>query len=348
MRRSPLRLLLVGFGNVGRTLAAILLERERYPGLAGLEVSVVGITTGSHGSLVAPGGVDLAAALAAHAAGSLAAAGGAPGPGSLAAAATLDYDVLVELTPLAVAARGEPAIAHVRAALARGRHAVTANKGPVAWAYRELADLAAANRCAFLHEATVMDGAPVFNLIRRCLAGNLIVRLDGVLNSTTNTVLGLVERGATLTEGVAEAQRLGIAEADPSLDLDGWDAAVKLAALANAAMGAELVPEAVARQGLREVDPAWVRAAAGRGARVKMVAAVERGGGGVAAGVAARELPASHPFARTDGPGSVLRIATDLMGTVLVAEEAPDLRTTAYGVIADLLEIAERDVARRA
>ena len=339
MHARPLRLLLAGFGNVGRTLAGILRDRDRYPGLAALDVAVVGITTGRHGALLDERGIDPARALADYAAGSLGGGGAEACATTLAAVHELDYDVLVELAPLSVRECGEPAIAHVRAALERGRHVVTANKGPVAWAHRELAALARAHGCRFLHEATVMDGAPVFNLARHCLAGNVIVRLDGVLNSTTNTVLGMIERGATLAAGVAEAQRLGVAEADPSLDVDGWDAAVKLAALANATMDADLAPEAVARQSLIEVDEAWVRDAPARGARVKMIATLERGGGAVTGSVAAQELPAAHPFARIDGAGSVLRIATDLMGTIVIAEEAPDLKTTAYGVIVDLLEI---------
>lgn len=337
-RTAPLRLLLAGFGNVGRTLAEILRDRDRYPGLAGLAVALVGITTGSHGAVADPGGLDPGAVLAA-----LAADGRLAGdaPGTLQAIRSLDYDVLVELTPLSVRGRGEPAITHVREALARGRHVVTANKGPVAWAYRELAALAAARGVAFLHEAAVMDGAPVFNLVRHSLPGNVVVRLDGVLNSTTNVVLAAIERGASLAEGIADAQRAGVAEADPSLDLDGWDAAVKLAALANAAMGIDLAPERVARQSLREVSEARVREAPGRGARVKLVAAVARSGEGAVASVTAQELPLAHPFARVEGAGSVLRIATDLMGTIVLAEEAPDLRTTAYGVIADLFEIAD-------
>jgi homoserine dehydrogenase len=338
-RSSPLRLLLAGFGNVGRTLAEILRDRHCYPGLADLDVVVVGLTTASHGAVADPNGIDLDRALARF---RTAGRFPDPAPATLDAIRSLDYDVLVELTTLAVAARGEPAITHVREALARGRHAVSGNKGPVAWAYRELAGLARANGAAFLHEAAVMDGAPVFNLVRHGLRGNRIVRLDGVLNSTTNVVLSAIERGATLAEGIAAAQRLGVAEADPSLDLDGWDAAVKLAALVNAAMGGELEPEQVARQSLREVSVTRVRAALARGLRVKLVATAERSGTGVTAKVAAEELPLSHPFARTDGAGSVLRIATDLMGTIVLAEEAPDLKTTAYGVISDLLEIGAR------
>jgi homoserine dehydrogenase len=341
-RRTPLRLLVAGFGNVGRTFAEILRDRDRYPGLATLDVAIVAITTGSHGAVADPRGIDLARALAGwEATGRLGAS--APersAPGTLAAIRSLDYDVLVELSPLSVRERGEPAITHVREALARGRHVITANKGPVAWAHRELAGLAAARGRLFLHEAAVMDGAPVFNLIRNCLAGNVVTRLDGVLNSTTNVVLAAIERGSSLGEGIAEAQRIGVAEADPWLDLDGWDAAVKLAALANAAIGAELVPESVARQSLRGVDEAWVRTALTRGARVKVVAEVERSGAAASARVAARELPLAHPFARVDGPGSVLRIATDLMGTIVLSEEAPDLKTTAYGVIADLFAIS--------
>ena len=329
------RLLLAGFGNVGRRLVEILAAQEAHPGLAALDVSIVAVTTGRHGSWANPAGLAPEVLLERHRV-----QGGFPDSfGTLEAVRTVDFDVLVELSPLSIAGRGEPAVSHVREALARGRHVVSANKGPVAWACRELRDLAREKGVRFLHEATVMDGAPIFNLGRHCLRGNTILALDGVLNSTSNVVLGEMERGSTLAEAVAKAQAMGIAEADPGADLDGWDAAVKLSALANVLMDADLPPERIARRGLGDLDRTALEAARDRGCRIKMVCEASRVGNQVQAAVSMKELPLSHPFARVDGADSVLRLHTDLLGRLLVAEDGPDLSTTAYGVIADLLEL---------
>jgi homoserine dehydrogenase len=328
------RALLLGFGNVGRRLAEILVRRQEHPGLADLDVSVVGIVTARHGAAFDPSGLDLAAVLA---------AGRLPEQGSaLAAARDLDYDVLVEMTPLDVAARGEPAISHVRAALERDRHAISCNKGPLAWAYRPLRDLARRQGRAFRHEATVMDGAPVFNLAEHGLRGNVILRLEGILNSTSNLVIGELERGSSLEAAVERARAAGVAEADPSLDLDGWDAAVKVAALANVLLDADLTPERVERERVADLRPERLRAAAARGLRTKMVCEVVRGEGGeVAARVRSREVPPGDPFSLVEGTGSILRIVTDILGTIALAEEHPDLSTTAYGVISDLYAIRD-------
>jgi len=341
----PLRLLLLGFGHVGRRLAEILAEiladRPAWPGLADLDVSVVGITTGTHGALANPSGIDLASALAAVRSRN----GFTDHPNffgitSPEAARTLDYDVLVELTPLDLPGRGRDAIAHIRTALERGQHAVSANKGPLAWGYRELRDLARARGCAFLHEAAVMDGVPVFNLARYCLCGNVIQRLDGILNSTTNFVLGVLEAGGSLEEAVARAQEMGVAEADPQNDLEGWDSAVKIAALGNVLLGARLTPEEVERESLLEIGPDRLRAAREHGCRIKMVCEVFREGDRVVGRVRAREVPLDDPFALVAGTGSILRLTTDLLGTTVLTEENPDLTTTAYGVLSDLLSLA--------
>ena len=333
---TRLRLLLAGFGNVGRRFVEILAEGKAYPGLAGLEVSIVAITTGRHGAWADPKGLAPAAILERYRT-----QGGFPSSlDTLEAIRTVDFDVLVELSPLSIAGRGEPAISHVREALFRRRHVVSANKGPIAWACRELRNLARDRGVRFLHEATVMDGAPVFNLGRHCLRGNTILGLDGVLNSTSNVVLGEMERGASLDEAVAKAQAMGIAEADPSADLEGWDAAVKLTALVNVLMDAELTPERIERQGLGNLDRAALDAALRRGRRIKMVCEASRTGGQVQGSVSMKELELGHPFARVEGADSILRIHTDLLGRLLIAEDGPDLSTTAYGVISDLLELA--------
>lgn len=333
------RLLLAGFGNVARRFVEILADREAYPGLKGLEVDIVALTTGSHGAWANPAGLGPRDILETYHS-----CGGFPASlSTLEAVRTLNFDVLVELSPLTIAGRGEPAISHVREALRRGRHVVSANKGPVAWAYSELRELAREHGVRFLHEATVMDGAPVFNLQRHCLRGNRIMKVEGILNATSNMVLGEMERGLSLAEAVAKAQAMGIAEADPSADLEGWDAAVKLTALANVLMDAALTPEQIQRQGIEKLTPAALASARSRGCRIKMVCEALRTATGIEGSVTVKELELSHPFARTEGTGSVLRIHTDLLGRLVIAEDAPDLSTTAYGVIADLLALDERE-----
>ena len=312
-------------------MAEILVSRDRFPGLASLEVSMVGIVTGHHGALARQEGIDLAAALAQwRDQGRFRAEDGGAAPmTALEAVRALDYDVMVELTPLNRADRAEPAIQHVREALGRGRHVVTANKAPLAWAGRELSELARGRGVRFLHEAAVMDGVPVFNLARHGLRGATVSRVEGILNSTTNAILCALERGETLEAALARAQGEGYAEADPRDDLEGWDAAVKVCALANVLMDADLRPESVAREGIDGVDAARVREALSRGRRIKLVAEAWGGGTSAQARVALREVPLGDPFALVSGTSSILRIVTDLAGTIVITGEQPDLRVTA-------------------
>lgn len=332
---ATLRLLLAGFGNVGRRFVEILANRVAFPALSPLDVSIVAITTGRHGAWGIPQGLSPSTILEMYDARN----GFPEGFDTLQAIRKMDFNVLVELSPLSISGRGEPAITHVREALNRRRHVVSANKGPVAWAYRELRDLAQKQGVRFLHEATVMDGAPVFNLGRHCLRGNTISRLEGILNSTSNVVLGEMERGLSLPQAVSKAQAMGIAEADPSADLEGWDAAVKLTALANVLMDAELTPEQIQRQGIGNLVPGDLDSARSRGCRIKMVCEALRTGSGIQGSVLVKELALDHPFARVEGADSVLRLHTDLLGRLLIAEDGPDLTTTAYGLISDLLSL---------
>jgi homoserine dehydrogenase len=337
----PLRALFLGFGNVGRTAAEILAHRDEYPGLGGLDVAVVGIVTRTHGALADARGIALGPALAQWSRhGRFSGAGrGHVLLGALEAVRTLDYDVMVEMTPLTRRARGEPAITHVREALSRGRHVITANKGPLAWAYAELAQMARKQGVQFLHETTVMDGVPVFNLARHGLRGAVVTRVEGILNSTTNAILTALERGGSFADALGTAQRDGLAEADPRDDLEGWDTAVKLSALAAVLMGAELPPEQVAREGIAGLDPARVTGARARGARLKLVGEAWRDETGAHGQVVLRNVPLDHPFALVAGTSSILRIVSDLAGTFLITEEHPDVRVTAYGVLSDLLAV---------
>jgi len=345
---NPLRALFLGFGNVGRQIGEILTDRPAWPGLADLDLSLVGIVTRSRGCLADPRGVDLPRALAELRAGGRFAPENpqAAGLDGLTAARNLDYDVLVEISTLNVEGRGHPAIDHVRAALERGRHAITANKGPVAWAHRELSDLAREKGVRFLKETTVMDAVPIFNLKEFCLRGCRIREVEGILNSTSNWVLQGLEEGMSLEAAVRRAQEAGIAEADPSLDLEGWDCAVKVAALANGLLAADdpacpdLTPESIDRGGVADFTPERVAEAKRRGFRYKMIGRACRDDSGALRGrVAVEEVPLDHPYALVGGTSAVLTLRTDLLQEFRLVEEGTTLVPTAYGVLSDLLTL---------
>lgn len=346
-----MKLLFIGFGNVARKVVEILtVERDRFPGVANLTFEVVGIFTRSRGALASGEGLDLTAVLE-----ELDAEGRflAQNPHSvditpLEACRNLDYDVLVELTTLSIEGRGEPALSHVRAALERGKHVVTANKGPVSFAFDELCALAKRERCRFLFESSVMDGAPVFNLARSSLRGARVRGFSGILNGTTNYVLARMEQGESLEAGVRGAIDVGIAEADPSHDIEGWDAAAKTAVLANVLMSAKVTPLDVDRQGISEITSEEARQALGRGERLKLVCRGWDEEGKIRTRVGLESVSLTDPFALVSHFGAALRLETDLMHPLILTQEAPDLYDTAYGVINDLMELTDQERTEKA
>jgi homoserine dehydrogenase len=254
--------------------------------------------------------------------------------------ARVPADVLVEITPLDPRT-GEPATSHVRQALTRGLDVITANKGPVAFALRPLQALARRKGRLFLHEGAVMDGTPVFNLAARCLRGARVLGFRGTLNSTTNLVLSRMEEGLGREAAVREAQALGIAEADPRNDLDGWDAAVKGCALANALMDASVRPAQVRRRGISGVSLRAVHRALAAGHRMRLVVRGRGERGRVVVSVAPQRIPLGDPLSGS-GPDAALVLETDLMGEIGVFERGATVDQTAYALLSDLLEVARR------
>lgn len=210
-----MRALFVGFGKVGRKIATILSrERSRFPGLKPLhDLVTVGIVTRKSGALVSSSGVDLEGALEEMETHGCFNDNARPFCGITAeeAVSSLDCDVMLELSTLSIGNKGEPAVSHVRTALKRGCHVLSANKGPVVFAYRELSELANLAGKKFLFETTVMEDAPVFNLCRSCLKVCVAESVDGILNSTTNYILGRIEGGAECDQAAREAQEIGVA-----------------------------------------------------------------------------------------------------------------------------------------
>lgn len=335
-----MKILFIGFGNVAREMARIFSEHEKYPALK-LSPDVVGIFTARHGGVADDNGLDLRAVLRSlRERGSLTADGaGLSTLTPLEAAQTLDYDVLVELSALNIKDCGEPAASHIRAALSRGKSVASANKGPVAFHYRELAELARANGAQYLFESAVLDGAPVFNLASRCMKGASVSGFAGILNGTTNFILSHMEKGGTFEEGVKEAQAEGIAEADPTMDTDGWDPAAKTAALANVLMGADITPLDVERTGIAAITPEEARAAVARGKRIKLLCRARYENGRLRASVCPEEVEAGDVMALVSHFGAALRIESDLLNPTVILQECPDLIDTAFGVIEDLVTI---------
>jgi homoserine dehydrogenase len=244
-------------------------------------------------------------------------------------------DVLFEATPLNVES-GRPAIDHIRAALDHGAHAITANKGPIVHAYRELRDLATARGKRFLFESTVMDGVPIFSFFDQLPAIHL-QGFYGILNSTTNVILGEMENGLRFDEALKKAQELGVAETDASHDIDGWDAAVKTAALITVLMDIPIRLDQIAREGIRDLTPSAVRNAKRDGWPFKLVCRARRTENGVQASVRPEKVMSTQPMAKISGTSSYVYFETDIFPGLAITEENPGLRATAYGMLADFV-----------
>lgn len=338
-----LRLAFVGFGNVGREFGRMLLaKRDWLLKEKGLDVEPVMICTATRGSLISKGPLDLSRALA-YLERHSSFKGFGPeysDASSLELIRESEADLLVELTTLNIDS-GQPAIDHIKAGLEAGMDVITANKGPVAWAYKELKNMARARGVQFRFEGTVMDGTPVFNLVEKTLPGCQILGIRGILNSTSNFVLHKMFEGRTMEEAIKEAQAGGFAEADPSLDIDGWDAAAKIAALANVLMDADTNPKRVARKGIRHIHPEDIRKAASENTKIKLVAIATKDPGGISAKVEPTTVRPEDPFWSVDGTSSAITLKTDMMGELTIIEGSPTVAQTAYALFSDMLSVVD-------
>ena len=246
-------------------------------------------------------------------------------------------DAMFEVSSLN-AASGQPATDYIRAALEAGAHAISANKGPVVHAWRELTDLAASKNRRFLHESAMMDGVPIFSLFRETLPAIEIRGFRGVLNSTTTVILDATGAGMRFDEAIREAQRLGVAETDPSNDIDGIDAAVKVVGLTTVLMGGNLKLEGVRREGIRGIGPEELRDAQAGGEVWKLVSRARREPDGtITASVAPERLQVSDPLSTVRGTSLLISFETDIFPELIIGERDPGPQATAYGLLADFI-----------
>lgn len=348
-------LVLIGFGSVGQGFAEILNEKAaalaaRYQ----FQATIVGVATNRRGSLFRLDGLDIPMLLEAAEKGSLNhypdMARLIRGLNPVSTLTRPGVDVVVEVSPTNWQG-GEPAMGHVRAALAAGKHVITANKGPIAFGYADFA-AQAEHRDAFLGiEGTVMSGSPVIRLARSALAGCEISEVRGILNGTTNFILTQMESGKSYAEALAEAQRLGYAEANPASDVEGHDTAGKLVILANVLLGARMTPADVLRQGITQLTLPDIEAARAAGERWKLIGQLRRDSGHQSdngdsywtASVRPMRLPLSDPLASVGGAMNAISYQTDLLGPLTLVGAGAGRRETGYAILSDLIELASRD-----
>lgn len=338
-----MRIVLVGFGVVARSFAEIACSQasmlaESY----GIRPKIVGIVD-SRGAAVSPTGLDIDAALRSKKdKGSLEDLGPgvySPGVGALETIRDADCEVVVEATPSELT-RGEPGLSHVRAAMKEGRHVICVNKGPLALAMPALMELASHNDVIFKFSGTVGGGTPVLDLAKKCLEGCTIRSIRGILNGTCNYILTkMTSEGVEMKDALAEAQRLGYAEADPTADVGGFDSACKLVITSNYVLGTSLSIRDIDITGITEVTMDDIAAAQKEGKAVKLIGCV-----GDDARVAPEPVPLTHPL-NVSGTFNAITFDTDPAGEITLVGKGAGGRETASSVLRDLIEI-RKDFAR--
>lgn len=234
---------------------------------------------------------------------------------------------------------GQPAITHCKTAFKNKKHIVTSNKGPAALAFKELNKLAEKNGVKFLIEGTVMSGTPVLNLVKGPLAGNKISGAKGILNGTTNFILTKMEDGMNYETALAEAQKLGYAEADPTGDVEGYDARAKVTILANVLMNVNLNINDVECEGITKITSENIEDAKKHNARWKLIGSVENVNGKINASVRPEMIPLTHPLAGVMGSTNAVTFTTDLLGDVTIIGKGAGRIETGFSILTDLLEI---------
>jgi homoserine dehydrogenase len=332
MSRS-MKICLMGFGKVSQAFVHLVeRKKDQLAKEYGIGFKFTAIATGKHGRAINPDGIDTDKALELYKKGqSLDSLSSEKSPRDIREFIAKSHaDILLENSPVSYK-DGEPAIKHIRT--------VSANKGPVAHAWQELTALAKSKGKHFLFESTVMDGAPIFSVVRETLPAAEILGFEGILNSCTNLIIEQMEEGDTFDEAVEFAQSIGITETDPSGDIDGWDAAIKVSALVTVLMGSPLKPQQVQREGIRDLSQTEVQQALKDGERWKLVCRADRMDGKIIATVAPEIVQPKSPLYSVNGTSSLVVFNTDVLPGLGILESNPGPETTAYGLLADILHI---------
>jgi homoserine dehydrogenase len=335
------RLLLNGFGHVGQAFANLIVNRRkaietRYG--VDLELTAIANSSSVWQSATASMPIDVILRTI-RSGGSFAGCPGVhPAAGGRWAIENVEADVLIEATPTDLST-GEPGAAHIRAALARGLHAVTAAKGPLVFHLRELRTLASERGLQLRIGAATAAALPTIDLAESCLAGTDISRIKGVLNGTSNFILTELAAGQSYDQALRRAQQRGIAEADPTLDVNGHDTAAKLVLIAAWIWDADLRLRDVPTVGIVGVAPSQISAAAKAGSKVKLIGTAWRDPSGVHASVGPETLSIMDPLAHVEGADKGVTFTTDTMGELTVIGGKSDPTGAAAALLRDVLRI---------
>lgn len=338
------KLALIGFGTVGQGLAEILRDKEPFLRESlGFEAQIVAVSDLLKGSLYQPAGLDIAKLLeVVQATGRLADYPDAPGLergwDSFKTIRETNADTIVEVSYTDIKT-GQPAIDHCRAAFASGKNVVMSNKGPVALTFQELSALARAAGVRWGFEGTVMSGTPALRMPLTALAGNDIREVRGIFNGTTNYILTKMEEGLSYQAALKQAQELGYAEADPTADVEGYDALGKVVILANVVMNAPLTKEQVACRGISHLTLADIEQAKAAGKRWKLIGRAKKEGNKVIASVGPELVPLADPLAGIMGATNAITYECDLAGPVTLVGAGAGRVETGFSILIDLINI---------
>ena len=336
------RLVICGLGRVGKAFVELLAQKEktleqRY----GLNLQMTAAVD-IGGAALSPQGLPLADLLA-H----LQKGGrveemprfGQKGFSDTGALTSEWADVLVEATPTNLR-DGEPGLTHLRTALSHGLHVATAAKGPLVLQYGELKNLARKTKTRLMISAATAAALPTLDVGLSCLAGTDVLAAEGILNGTTNYILTRMhDDGCPYTEALAEAQRMGVAEPDPSLDVEGRDTANKILLIANEVFNAGLSLQDVPVEGITRLTSKEIDQAKRDGKVIKLLGKVENKDGKISAFVAPIALPVDHPLAQVRGTEKALSYLTDTMDRVTVAGGKSSPTGAAAALLKDIIRI---------
>ena len=332
----------IGYGTVGQGLTEILLEKQRLlEEKYDFRCSVVAISDLFKGSVYDENGLDMKKVLEIVKSGKKLDEypSGKKGMDSLSTIKDTVADTIIEVTFTDVKT-GEPALTHIKAALQAGKNVVSTNKGPVVKQIAYILDLAEKNNASYGFEGVVLSGTPVINLVKYTLAGNKINSFKGILNGTTNFILTKMEEKMSYEDALKKAQELGYAEADPSGDVEGFDALGKVVILTNVVLGKKITWEDVKRKGITDITVKDIESAKKEGKRWKLIGSAEiKSDGSVEAKVWPEKLPFSDPLSGIGGATNALTFSTDELGPVTIVGPGAGRRETGFALLIDLLEI---------
>lgn len=341
MHNKEINICLVGFGNAAQEFCRMVITKKiELKANTGFDIKVTAIAGRSKGSIINSKGIDLEKALrdVKNTGRFDVTAEDTVNMETLQVIRQCNANVLVELSTLSIY-DGQPAITHIETAFERGMHVITGNKGPIAWKYQKLRDNSKERGLQFLYETTVMDGTPIFNFVKYTLPGCRVLSFRGILNSTTNFVLEEMESGNSYEDAIKEAKRRGFAEEDPSMDIDGWDAAAKTAALLNVLMDTNVNPTEIDRQGVAHITLSDIEKAKEEQCKIKLLCEGYIEDNKAKGKVQPVYVNNNDVLSNIDATSSILSITTDLMGEVQIIEKNPEIQQTAYGIYSDLLTL---------